>query len=416
MVNKKEFIWNMIASVFASALSAILLLVVTNINGLDDAGIFSIAFATATILNAISDYGMRVYQVTDGDRRYNFSTYLRARVYVDLAMMICAVGFVFIMGYDIKKALICILLAAFRFVDNLSETFQGEFQLDKRLDIAGKSVTFRMTAAVLMFCAIDYFTKNILIAFLMLFIMNALVFVIYDVRLIKNYVHEKHVCDNKAAFKIILDCFPVFASTFLNLYIINAPKYAIDKYMTNSDQTFFNIIYLPTFTINLLSIFILKPLLKSLGDMWAAHEYKKINGVVIKMVALIAGITVFVELICATIAIPILNILSGNDLAAYKGDLILLVVSGGLSAITVMLFYTLTTMRSQIIVLVAYIISAIIGFVASGPLVKAYGITGAAYSSIVIMTVLAIGLAIIYIFRICRVIKHTSDNNIKESR
>ena len=55
MVKRSEFIWNLIASVCASLLSVVLLFITTRVNGADPAGMFAIAFASATVLNSIAD-------------------------------------------------------------------------------------------------------------------------------------------------------------------------------------------------------------------------------------------------------------------------------------------------------------------------------------------------------------------------
>lgn len=68
MVNKSEIIWNTLGSFVESLLSAVLLMFCTRLNGTEIAGMFSISFATATILNAIGDFGIRIYQVTDTKR------------------------------------------------------------------------------------------------------------------------------------------------------------------------------------------------------------------------------------------------------------------------------------------------------------------------------------------------------------
>ena len=44
---KKDFIWNMIGSTFSSFNSLFFLIIVTRINGSNEAGIFTFAFSTA---------------------------------------------------------------------------------------------------------------------------------------------------------------------------------------------------------------------------------------------------------------------------------------------------------------------------------------------------------------------------------
>ncbi|MEG0962831.1 MAG: lipopolysaccharide biosynthesis protein [Lachnospiraceae bacterium] len=389
MVKKSEFIWNVIASVCASLLSVVLLFVATRVNGVNPAGMFSIAFATATVLNSVADFGMRVYQVTDTRRQHSFSVYLSARLVVDAAMIILGIGFVLISGYSMEKAAICLGLLGFRFVDAVSETYQGEFQLNGRLDVAGKSVFYRMTGSIAVFAVIDMVTKNIIIATVAMMLTNLMGLLVYDLHKIKHYTKASFSSNKGEIGHLIKDCFPLFFSTFLNNYIINAPKYAIDKLLTYDMQTYFNIIYLPTFTINLMSIFVLKPMLRGLGEMWNEKNYRKFMGIVLKMGGAIVAMTVLVELVCYSIGIPILSFIYGVELQPFKSDLLILVLSGGFSALGVALFYALTTMRAQKCVSLAYVVAAVGGIFLPNILVGKYGITGAAISSVAITIILS---------------------------
>lgn len=396
MVRKSEFIWNIIASVCASMLSVVLLFITTRVNGTDPAGMFAIAFATATVLNSIADFGMRVYQVTDAERQHGFGVYLSSRLVVDIAMVLSGLVFVFVSGYHAEKAVICLGLVGFRFVDGISETYQGEFQLSGRLDIAGKSVFYRMIISIGIFTIVDIVTKNMMAATLAMTATNLAVLWAYDLRLIKGYNTEGFSLEKNKIRKVILECFPLFFSTFLNNYIVNAPKYAIDKLLAYDMQTYFNIIYLPTFTINLMSIFVLKPMLRGLGEMWNRKEHKKFLGIVVKMAGAITAMTVLVEAVCFTVGIPILSFIYGVSLEQYKTELLILVLSGGFSALGVALFYTLTTMRAQKWVSLAYVAAALGGLFLPGMLVEKYGITGAAVSSVIIMLILMVMLFFIF--------------------
>lgn len=397
MVRKAEFIWNVIASVCASLLSVILLFIVTRVNGVDPAGMFSIAFATATILNSIADFGMRVYQVTDTNRQHSFGVYLASRLVVDVCMVVCGFAFVTVSGYTIAKSAICLGLVGFRFVDAVSETYQGEFQLNGRLDIGGKSVFYRTSAAIAVFAVVDVVTKNMIAATFALLLTNAVIWCCYDIRLVQRYTKERPSFQGAEIAAVLKDCFPLFFSTFLNNYIVNAPKYAIDKLLTYDMQTYFNIIYLPTFTINLMSIFVLKPMLKGLGEVWNGKQYRKFLEIVAKMGAAIMVMTILVEAVCYVMGIPILSFIYNVDLASYKGDLLILVLSGGFFALSVALFYTLTTMRAQKLVSLAYIAAAIAGLFLPDLLVAEAGIRGAAISSVCISAVLAVVLFGIFV-------------------
>ena len=162
MVRKKEIIWNTLGSFVEALLSAVLLMFCTRLNGVEIAGMFAICFATATILNAIGDFGIRIYQVTDTNRKYKFADYFSSRIIVIAMMVLVGIIFVIASGYTSEKLWICIFLILFKVIDNLSETYQGEFQLRERLDIGGKSMVIRISASLIMFFIAAILTKNII--------------------------------------------------------------------------------------------------------------------------------------------------------------------------------------------------------------------------------------------------------------
>lgn len=400
MIKKSEFIWNAIASVCASLLSVVLLLIITRVNGVNEAGMFSIAFSSATILYTIADSQVRVLQVTDVRRKYSFGVYKSVRWVLSILMVVVAAAFVFISGYEIEKAWICLGIVLFRMIDALSETYQGEFQLNGRLDIAGKSVCYRMVLSIAIFGLVDVITKNLLVAIGIMIIVNFVIWIVYDVRKVKKYSREgctKDIGDIKA---VLFASFPLFLSMFLNNYIINAPKYAIDKYMTYDMQTYFNIIYLPTFVINLMSIFVLKPMLKTMGTMWAEDKKKEFMRILGKMLAAIIALTALAEIVGFFIGIPILSFVYGVELGQFKLDLMILIIAGGLSAAAVALLYALSTMRCQGKSSVAYVIASVSGLVLPFVMVKKGGITGASLSSVAIMGILVAGLVLVLWYEI----------------
>lgn len=141
MIKKKEFIWNTVGSMVFAVFSAVILMTCTRLNGVEIAGIFSICYATGSILNAIGDLGIRIVQVTDTNRKYQYDDYLFSRIGAIALMILLAVCYALITGYSNEKLFIFAILILIRILDNFSETFQAEFQLNDRLDLAREVIT-----------------------------------------------------------------------------------------------------------------------------------------------------------------------------------------------------------------------------------------------------------------------------------
>lgn len=402
MVKKLEFIWNIISSIVSAILSAVLLMFCTRINGTEIAGVFSIAFATSSILNAIGDYGIRPYQVTDTNRKYKFSEYIALRIVVVAIMFIIGIVFVLIKGYETEKLIICLLLVLYRVVDNLSETYQGELQIQGRLDIASKSVVIRNLVAMFLFFVVDLITKNIIFATIAMFITNLLLFLVYDLNKIKPYSSEKPVFNFEVIKTLLKECLPVCISTLLSLYLTNVIKYAIDAKGTYEMQTYYNIIFLPTFTINLASIFVIKPMFKSMGEYWNNRKIKELNKNILITILIIAVTTLFVELVCALVGIQILQLIYGVELSIFKIDLLILVLSGCFYAISNLMLNVTTTIRRQKLATIVYFLVSVLAVFVSNYLVVNMQIRGASLANIVISILLAIMLSGIYVFEILK--------------
>lgn len=395
MVKKRDFLWNTIGGFVYSLYNAIILMICTRLNGVEIAGIFSISYATGSILNAIGDWGIRIFQVTDTDRKYKFEEYLTARTIAVFCMLILGFMFVIFSRYTAEKLFICLILVCIRVIDNFSETFQSELQLRDRLDQAGKALLIRNTIEILSFFVIDFFTKNVYWAFGGTLLSSIIVFIMYDARILKKFI--KFGKNKRNVFEILKECIPLAISTLVSMYVINAVKYAIDIINDNEIQTYFNILYMPTFVINLISILLIKPFLKSFGEYWNNREYKKFLKIIIYLILVLAGSTLVIIGICAVLGIKVLNILYGVNLNNYKLELILLVVSGFTYAASTVIFYALGTIRKQKSATISYLITAVLAFSISNYFVKQYGMLGATIATNIIMFILMINMTIAFI-------------------
>lgn len=411
MLKKTDVIWNTIGSLVYSLFNAIILIVCTRLNGTEIAGMFSISYATGCILNAIGDWGIRIFQVTDTNRNFKFIDYLFSRLVVVMLMFIIGIIFVLVSGYTNEKMYICIVIIILRIVDDFSESFQAEFQLNNRLDIAGKVLLYRNLVEIIVFAIADYVTKNIYISFGMLLLSSIVMILITDIKQIKKFVKISWKFNKLAIKKILKECLPLAISTIVNMYVINAVKYAIDIHGNNTMQTFFNILYMPTFAINLVSVLAIKSFLKQFGDYWNNKEYNSFVKIIVYMVVLLFGCSIIIEIICAVVGIQILNLLYGVNLTEYRLELLILVLSGLLYAIATVIFYALGTMRKQKSSTVVYAITTILGFFISDMLVSKYKILGATLSSVIIMLFLMLGMLIVFIYNFNKLKKEEVFNN-----
>ena len=93
---KKNFIWNTLGTAIYTFNSLFFMIMVTRINGLEQAGIFTFAFSFACMIQVIGTYAGRTYHVTDRDKECSDMNYIYQRLITCFIMLLIGLVFVFI--------------------------------------------------------------------------------------------------------------------------------------------------------------------------------------------------------------------------------------------------------------------------------------------------------------------------------
>ena len=107
---KKNFAWNMIGSLVNSVTSLFFMIIVTRINGVDEAGIFTFAFSLACLFQVISNYSGRTFQVTNTDDCITDSDFIYHRYLTSIMMILCLLVYLLFKDYSKMKVLAIFLL------------------------------------------------------------------------------------------------------------------------------------------------------------------------------------------------------------------------------------------------------------------------------------------------------------------
>lgn len=377
---KTSVLWNIMSNGLNSVVSILLLLVVTRINGTSDAGIFSLAFSTAQMMLTIGNYGMRNYQATDIQNKYSLPTYLASRIVTSLAMTIFTILFVIIRGYYLEKILIFIGLCLLKVTDAFDDLYGGHFQNKERLDISGKILFVRVSTYCLVFSIVLLITNNLLFAIAITTIISAILLIWMVASTKQDFELSLPKFEWKKIGSLLAECLPLCVGSFLLVYLGNAPKYAIDSYLSNDMQAYYTYLFMPCFVINLFVSFALQPILVKLSLLWHTKkhtEFLKISGI-INLIAL--GISFIIVIGGRLLGCLLLSIVFGVDLMSYQNTLTILLIGGGFYSLAVVGQVILTIMRHQYSTLWGFGISSIFVTIISPILVKQYELIGAAYA------------------------------------
>ena len=152
------YLWNSASGMVNAVQSVIILILITRFAGIEEAGVFSIAYAIGVLLQMFATYGVGNFQITDVREKYSFSDYFWNRsitVFASLALLALYCSLKSLSGdYSSEKTLIVLLIGAWKLVGSTENVFYAMFQQKGRLDIGAKCYTIRMTASMVLYCAL----------------------------------------------------------------------------------------------------------------------------------------------------------------------------------------------------------------------------------------------------------------------
>ncbi len=216
---KKNFIWNTIGTTLNAFNSLLFAIIVTRINGIYDAGIFTYSFATACILYVVGIYFGRTYQVTDISKENSDTDYIYNKIITSIFMIIISIVFCIIKRYDAYKSTIFILLSTFKAIEALSEVIYGIIQKKGKLEKVGKSFTIKAMVSLLVFVIVDTTTRNLIYSCISICIVNLFILFTYDLKNMKKLqITKTHFSFKKNNILLKMRILYFFTNTFIAIY------------------------------------------------------------------------------------------------------------------------------------------------------------------------------------------------------
>lgn len=395
---KKNFIWNVIGSLVNASTSLFFMIIVSRINGTELAGVFSFAFTFSLLLQVIGSYSGRSYQVTETDNSVNDSDYIYSRIITCFLMIVFCLLFILFKNYSSYKNNIIFLLVLYKAVESFADVLYGIIQKNNKLYQVGFSLFLKGILMILIFLLINVFTNNLVFSIIMLSIVNIVLIVIYDLRNVLKCGFKLDKFNSDNLFKIIKGGFFVFVFYFLIQYVINAPKYSIDNFLSDEYQFIFGVLLMPSTLVVLFSQFFVQPFLNEITKYVKDSDYRGLNRLNLKISFILIISLVFIELFAYFLGIPMLNIIYGVKLESYKMCLLMIILGALFFGISYLISTSLIAMRKNFVQTLIYSITSVIAYFLSNYFVKSYKIFGASLVYLMIMFLLLVLYFFVYIY------------------
>jgi len=412
---KRNIIWNMVGSFLYAFASMVLTIAVVQIAGEDAGGIFTFAFTTfGQHMFMMAYFGIRPFQITDMGYKYSFGDYLGLRLLTCGAALLVGLSYVAVSHYTFEKAAAVFLMVVYKVIDALADTYEAEFQRNGRLYLTGKSNAFRTILSVTIFLTALAATKDLVTASIWAVGAQALGFFVFDVCVIRELPDIDWKSEAGKKFRLFKDNTLLFFSAVLDFYVFSASKYAIDDCMLDKDMAVYGAIFMPTSVINLVAGFVIRPYLTKLSLNWERGRLRQFAGIVGRIAAIIAALTVLAVGGAWFLGIPVLSLLYPNlryALVECRGALTLIIVGGALNAYMNLFYYSLVIMKKQKFIFGVYGLVSLMAVLISNPFVRRGGIFGGALAYVLLTAALMVLFGLICLWGIVEKIRMKKHEN-----
>lgn len=387
----RDYVWNTVGVGLWGMVFPVLTIVVTQLAGAEQAGMFSLAFVTALLLMFVGNYGVRNFQASDLDEEYSFADYQANRVLTVVIMLVAGITYCKFRGYTDQMWLMSLGVYLYKAVDALADVYEGRLQQVDKLYLAGISQAFRSAAALIGFSLALLITRNVGVSSIVMAVIAALTFVVFTFPLAQLETPKSRSANAKRVIGLLKQCFPLFVALFMYNLIDNMPKFVMEGALSYDNQLYYNALYFPAHAILLTSGFIYKPMLLKMANAWAdPAKRKKFDLIIVVMFVIIVAITVVVAGAMGWFGLTIMSFLYGIDFEQYRGLCFVMLAAGGVTAGIEFLYQVITVLRRQRAVTKLYLITFGLSLFVPVLLVNFTGLPGAVIGYLIVMCILLV--------------------------
>lgn len=376
-LNGSGAFWNIMGSGMMSANTVILTMLVGHLCDLAAVGMFGFALTTAQVLYAVGLFGANDLQMTDYGHHYLFRHYFWVKVFsTAAAAVICGILLAALPMGGMTRVYM-VLLTVFTLLNSVAELYQALFFQCNRIDLTGKSLFARFFLATAAFAIALPVTGSLVPACIWMVITDLAATLYYALRYAKQFRDSGYGFASGPTLGLMKSALPLCLSVLGSLLIINLPKYLINAFLTDEIQGAYSIVFMPTYAISLLSLFLFRPFLYRYSRLLEDDDDRAFRSLLLKHLAVIAAFAVAAAAAMYFIGVPCLRIAFGQDLGAYRLVLVLFMLAGAVMAANQLLYYIMVTLRRQKGILLNYVTGIAVSTAAGMLTVRGLGIEGA---------------------------------------
>lgn len=237
---RRDYLWNTLGTAVWGFAFPLLTIVSTQLVGAEEAGKFSIAFVTGTLIMIACNYGVRNFQVSDIDETTSFASYQLNRWLCGALALGCGLMYSSARGYDAQMATIGLGVYLYKVIDGVADVYEGRLQQADKLYLAGMSQTLRSVGVIVVFSVALFLTRSMPIAAMAMGVTAIASLVLVTAPLALLETEKSRRVSLREVGHLFVQCAPLFGALFLFNLIESMPKFVMEGTLAYKYQLYFN--------------------------------------------------------------------------------------------------------------------------------------------------------------------------------
>ncbi|HBT95741.1 MAG TPA: polysaccharide biosynthesis protein [Coriobacteriia bacterium] len=396
----RDYVWNTIGLGFWGLMFPLLTIVITQLVGVEQAGMFSMAFVIGLLLTFLANYGVRTFQISDIEEVHSFSDYQIHRLATCVIMIVAGFLYCTFRGYSPEMFTVSMGVYAYRMIDGLADVYEGRLQQMNKLYLAGISQGIRSFLVLVVFSLCLLVTRDLGISCIAMAVAAVVSLLLLTLPLALFETPKSQGFSLQSVGELFKHCFPLFIALFLFNLIDSMPKFVMEGMLGYDNQLYFNALYFPAQAILIITQFVYKPQLLRCANLWAdPAKRKRFDLMILVITAAIVILTLVMVLVMGWFGLSLMGFLYGIDFEQFRNLCFLMLFAGGVAAGIDFLYQMITVLRQQKSVMLPYLITLVFAVVTPLILINLAGLQGIVIRYLIIMGILFVLLVVQY-FRI----------------
>ncbi len=403
---RANFRWTFAGNVVHAASYWGVLTVLAKLGSAEVVGKFVFGLAVAAPVMAIVMLQLRSVQATDAAGAYAFADYFGTRIVMTILGLMVIAGIALLGREEHETAWVVFLVGLNKCIECISEVIRGLFQRHERMDICGGGLMIKGLLTLGTLSAAYWLTRDLITGVTCMVAVGALVLAFYDLplaaRLLERWAGGRSEFGRVApsftpsiVARLVWRALPLGLGAFLLALQTNLPRYILESYHSEAALGYFGamafVIAIGSITVSAIG----QAASPRLANIYLTDPtgFRRLFAKLMFIGAALGALSITAV---GLLGRPLLTILYAPEYAAYSKEFVILAAAGALMFLANLCGYALTATQIFRVQLTTGAITSGLVWVPAFLLVPAYGVGGAAVTSLlmsaVVLTCYLVGL------------------------